>query len=198
MKKLTLLLIFIFTLCLGAAGTAHALDYAPLEPLPGLESAQNINFAQFVGAIFRLLIIAGALLAVGTLVYAGISYILSEAFETKGEARKRMIAAFYGLAILLGAWLMLYTINPTLLNFDLSSIGGTGNTPSSSTGTQKTDVNITAQVVRIWCLGSLPAHDVMMDFKDICSAQGKQVAAGQRVPSRETSTSGECYEYVCK
>ncbi|MES2007216.1 MAG: pilin [Patescibacteria group bacterium] len=118
------------------------MGYNPLEPLPGLENASSVNFAQYLGLIFKLLLTAGALLAVGTLVYAGISYILSEAFETKGEARKRMVAAFYGLVILLGAWLLLNTINPALLRFDLSSIGtfngtdtSTQNTPSTSNTT---------------------------------------------------------------
>lgn len=107
--------------CTDAGG--GKLAYCPLEPLPGLENVQDLNFAQFLGAIFKLLIIAGALLAVGTLVYAGISYILSEAFETKGEAKRRMLAALWGLVILLGAWLILNTINPTLLNFNLSNLG---------------------------------------------------------------------------
>jgi hypothetical protein len=96
---------------------------------------QDLNFAAFLGLIFKILITVGALLAVGTLVYAGISYMLSEAFETKGEAKNRMKAALWGLIILLGAWLMLYTINPQLLNFNLSSIGtlgGSTNTPTSN------------------------------------------------------------------
>ncbi len=124
--------------CTNAGG--GKLGYCPLEPLPGFQSGATIEFVPFLRTIFKLLIIAGALLAVATLVYAGISYILSEAFETKGEARKRMVAAFYGLAILLGAWLMLYTINPTLLNFDLSSIGSAGGSATNGTNdaTQQT------------------------------------------------------------
>ena len=120
-----------------SGASTKKITYSPLEPLPGLENVQDLNFAQFLGTIFKLLITAGALLAVGTLVYAGISYILSEAFETKGEAKKRMQAAIFGLIILLGAWLMLYTVNPTLLNFNLNSIGTTGSiAPSTQTSSQ--------------------------------------------------------------
>jgi len=142
MKYLLTVLAGIFFLSINTAYAIDSIDYAPLEPLPGLQNASNVNFAQFLGLIFNLLLTAGALLAVGTLVYAGISYILSEAFETKGEARKRMVAALYGLVILLGAWLLLNTINPALLKFDLSSINtrwsagtNTGGISSNTGGT---------------------------------------------------------------
>ncbi len=101
----------------------RTLSYQPLEPLPGFEEMQDLNFAQFLTTVFKILISIGAILSVVTLVYAGVSYILSEAFETKGEAKNRMKAALFGMIILVGAWLLLNTINPALLNFDLGSIG---------------------------------------------------------------------------
>lgn len=124
-------------LMLSAATQAHALDYSPLEPLPGPQTVQNLNFAQFLNALFKLLLIAGSLLAVIILVASGISYIVAGAWGEVSAARKRMMASLWGLVILLGAWLMLYTINPTLLNFDLSSIGGgnpasNGSTPAAN------------------------------------------------------------------
>lgn len=173
--------------------------YCPLEPLPGLTSVQNLNFAQFLGAIFNLLITAGALLAVGTLVYAGISYILSEAFETKGEAKRRMQAALWGLVILLGAWLMLYTINPALLNFDLSVPGSTGsasqtNQTNGSSASTTRDITVgggTGTVI----YDSIPVSaDQMNKYQQDCASKGqvfRQIDTG-------TDDIGSYTEYKCQ
>jgi len=117
----------------GAIG--NQLGYCPLEPLPGLQNVANINFAQFLGAIFKLLITAGALFAVILLVIGGIGYIISGSGVEIGEAKRRIWAALYGFIILVGAWLLLYTINPTLLNFNLNSIGGNPDSNADTTST---------------------------------------------------------------
>ena len=47
--------------------------------------------------------------------WAGIEYIVSEAMNTKADAKKRMQAALIGLAIALVSYILLNTINPDLL-----------------------------------------------------------------------------------
>jgi hypothetical protein len=64
-----------------------------------------------------LLIILAALIAVGSFVYAGISYMVSDVPLVKFDASKRLQASFLGLAILLGSWIILFTINPQLVSF---------------------------------------------------------------------------------
>ncbi len=86
-----------------------------------------------LGLAFKVMITLGALLAVGTLVYSGIAYMLSSSpLETMGEAKKRMQSALWGLLILLGAWLLLNTINPQLLVFDLTIPGSEAAGPNPS------------------------------------------------------------------
>jgi hypothetical protein len=195
MKKLFLSLAA-FTLFAGFAAPARAIDYAPLEPLPGLQNVSNINFPQFLGAIFKLIITAGAFFAVILLVWGGIMYILSGGGVEMGEAKKRIWAALYGFLILVGAWIMLYTINPTLLNFNLTVPGNVNNGNANST--QQSDINITAQNAWVICSNELPSTEKMNQIADTCDSQNKKVTAGQRVESKETSTSGVCSVYICQ
>lgn len=120
------------------------IGYIPLEPLPGLteNDLKDLDFAHFVQNIFKLLLTAGALFAVILLVFGGISYMVSRGSMEMGEAKRRIMAAFWGMVILLGAWLMLYTINPALLNLNLNITGN----PSANTGAQNTQNTNATQV----------------------------------------------------
>lgn len=176
MKKIFLPLILV-SLFLSGAAPASAIDYAPLEPLPGLQGVQNIDFPQFLGAVFKLLITAGALFAVILLVWGGIAYILSGGGVEVGEAKKRIWAALYGFLILVGAWLMLYTINPTLLNFNLSSIGSLSGNPATNQNTSGNSgtINITVNGggIPIYTSGSgLTSQAQINKYQEQCASKG--------------------------
>ena len=104
---------------------AGQLCYTPLEPLPGVEDAQRGtgNFRDLLQGFFKLLVNVGAFVAVTMLVIGGITYMISEATVTKFVAKEKIKAAFWGLAILAGAWLILNTINPQLLTFSKDLVG---------------------------------------------------------------------------
>lgn len=99
--------------------------YTPLEPIPGVtdNNTNNYNIVVVLGNAFKLLLGLGALFAAGTLVYGGISYMVSEVVDAKAQAKKRMQAAVYGLLLLIGAWIILNTINPQLVRFNPNAIG---------------------------------------------------------------------------
>jgi hypothetical protein len=103
--------------CGGANGEC---TYTPLEPLPVPEGAQSgRDFGTFVSGIFRLLITFGGLFAVVMITVAGIGYMISESAVDIDKAKSRAKAALWGLVLLLGSWLILNTINPNILRFDL-------------------------------------------------------------------------------
>lgn len=102
-------------------------NYVPLEPIPGFNETGNANFGQLLSQIFKVLIIIGALIAVGAFVFAGISYMVSDVVDVKSEARKRLTSAFYGLLLLIASWVILYTINPQLVTFGGGISPQTGN-----------------------------------------------------------------------
>ena len=101
--------------------------YVPLEPIPGLEQSGNTDLGTFLTSLFKILFSLSALVAVGMLTIGGIEYMVSEVPGVKAHALERAKAAIYGILILAGSWLLLNTINPQLLKFDLN-FGQTGNT----------------------------------------------------------------------
>jgi hypothetical protein len=193
MKELFLSLAAL-TLFAGVAAPARAIDYSPLEPLPGLQNVSNINFPQFLGAIFKLLITAGALFAVILLVWGGIMYILSGGGVEMGEAKKRIWAALYGFLILVGAWLLLYTINPTLLNFNLTVPGNIHNNQPGNSAATSRNIQVNGGTGAT-IYDSMPVTaDQMNKYNQDCAKQGKtfkQIGSG-------TDDVGHYTEYKCQ
>src|SRR3990167_1387254 len=111
--------------------------YTPLEPLPcpnGSCDQSGTDFPAFVSTVFKVLIGFGGLFAVVMIVIAGIGYMLSESALDTSKAKSRAQAALWGLLLLAVSWLILWTINPNLLKFDVTSVGKL-NTSSGTTGT---------------------------------------------------------------
>lgn len=79
--------------------------------------------AQYIQTIFRFLIGAGALLAIGTIVFAGIVYIVQQGNIAKQlDAKDMILNAVWGLALLMGSVLILTTINPRLTKLSLPKL----------------------------------------------------------------------------
>jgi TRAP-type C4-dicarboxylate transport system permease small subunit len=73
-----------------------------------------------------------AVLAVIMIVWGGIEYMTSELISGKDAGRERIRDAVFGLILALGAWLLLYTINPQLLNSEpnIAPAGANATIPS--------------------------------------------------------------------
>jgi len=94
--------------------------YTPLEPILNQWGGTRYNsFSDYLATIYRLVITIGALIAVVMLVTGGVRYMLSEGFTDIDKAKLRIRSALYGLLVLVGSFLILYTINPNLLNFSV-------------------------------------------------------------------------------
>lgn len=94
-----------------------AADFVPIAPLPtNFENTGSLE--GYINGIFQLSISIGAVLAVLRIIWGGFKYMTEEAVNAKGEARQVIQQALLGLALLLGSWLILYVINPNLVNLD--------------------------------------------------------------------------------
>lgn len=99
----------------------------PLEiqypDLPGFSVSGGTNF--FVYA-FNFLIYVGGIVAIIAIIYQAISIAFSKGNIAKvTEAKDRIRAAFFGLAILLGSYLILMAINPDLTKIRLADVSWT-------------------------------------------------------------------------
>lgn len=141
--------------CAGGAGTC---TYIPLEPLPGQQKGP-LNFATYVGNAFKVFIVLGSMIAVGVLVFGGISYMVSEVVPHKDWARQKIQQAVWALLLLLSSYLILSTINPDLTIFrfdskvgtinplkDVPFIGGAPGTSAASAPTPQSAAQSNAQV----------------------------------------------------
>ena len=99
-----------------------ASTYAALQPinLPSGEPLGNANILQYLANIYTFGIAVAGGLAVIKIVYSGIKYMLSDIVTDKGEAKKSIEAAVYGLLMALGSFVFLYTLNPNLVRFNLN------------------------------------------------------------------------------
>lgn len=127
----------------NAFQTSGNITYTPLEPFTDCDAGAGgyASFPYYLSTIFKILISFGTLSAVVMLVWGGITYIVSDAVDMKGNAKKRIQAALLGLALLAGSYLILNTINPDLLKFNLnfSSLSTGARQDTTTTGTSVGD-----------------------------------------------------------
>jgi hypothetical protein len=84
----------------------------------------------FFNAAFSLALSAGAILAVLRLSYAGWLYMSSDAFGKKSHAKEVIQDAVLGLLLLIGIYIILYQINPNLLNLNILQTVQSAPTPA--------------------------------------------------------------------
>lgn len=120
--------IFVFSLftvyCLLSTVALAQTEYELLAPIPlsGADSAPSDTTTAelYIKGIFTLIIAIAGGLAVVRIIFGGIQYMSTDAFEGKSEARTIIQNAIWGLLLAISAWLILYTINPDLIKFDLT------------------------------------------------------------------------------
>lgn len=96
--------------------------YQPLEgqAFEGFGLTSTNDLPDFLAASFNFGLALAAALSVIMIVWGGVEYMLSDSLFSKDEGKKKIWNAIWGLGLALVSWLILYTINPELLNFKLN------------------------------------------------------------------------------
>ena len=90
-------------------------QYKLLEPLPNGNNAPTGDISGYLQTVFLFGISLAGILAVVYIVRGGIEYITAYGNPSQIEkAKNRITQAILGLLLAVGAWLILYTINPDL------------------------------------------------------------------------------------
>lgn len=116
----TFILIFLINILLLPV-FAHS--YTLLESLPGLKTANasGPSLSEYLQWVFNFALIATGFLAVLMIVIGGVEFMIGGANESmRKEGKNRISNALWGLLLALGAWLILYTINPELIKLDFT------------------------------------------------------------------------------
>jgi len=101
------------------AEEAAAQSFVPLVGIPYIEGEKVATFGDYVNAFYYASISIAAFLAVIRIIFAGVKYMLSDIVSSKQDAKKDIRSALFGLLIVVGAVLILNTINTNLTNIRL-------------------------------------------------------------------------------
>ncbi len=129
MKKLFIIISGILILPLKSfavecAQVAGKLTYCPLEgtAFEGFTSTAPAGAGQlgiFLSQAFQFGLALAAALSVIMIVWGGVEIMLSEGPWGKLNGKEKIWNAIWGLGLALVSWLILYIINPDILNFKL-------------------------------------------------------------------------------
>ncbi len=141
-KKSLVLIIFSLFFCIlfsaKFVGAVEDSDFVPITKDAGNiweGGGQDINLPGLIKSIYTYSIVISAILAVIMITIGGIQYMGSGSYTQTGAGRERMQNAVIGVLIVIGAVLMLETINPQIVELSLfedvehvqPEMGGRGN-----------------------------------------------------------------------
>lgn len=124
-KNVAPILAGLITTLVAGVLVAHGaeINYAPLAPLPigdagAISTAYTLS--SYLSGMIKLLIALGAATAILFAIIGGTQYVAAGiAPSAKTDAKNRIVNAFIGLTIMLTSYLLLNSINPDLVNFNL-------------------------------------------------------------------------------
>jgi hypothetical protein len=91
----------------------------PVDP----NSPCKTNIQTYISGAFDLAIAIAAILSFVMLVYGGFKYTTTDSLGEKSSSRDTIENAIAGLLLAIGAYVILYTINPQILDFKLTTPG---------------------------------------------------------------------------
>lgn len=109
-------------LCFAAFAPALVLaaeaEFVPLAPIANFSPSDYIDLPVYLNKVFAFVLSIASILAVIMIIYHGIQYMIQEAVGQKRDALLGIRGAVFGLILLLMSWLILYVINPQILDLN--------------------------------------------------------------------------------
>lgn len=109
---------FVFVLIFLLTSDIAFAAYEPLQKLPGVTQpdAEGGDFTDYMIGMINLLIGVAAVLAVIFVTIGGLKYVTTDSMSGKESGKETIQNALLGLLLALASWLLLYTINPNLVD----------------------------------------------------------------------------------
>jgi hypothetical protein len=119
---------FLFSASVKAAEPLTLKYNFPCSGLPGTTCPSKeeaaASPAAYIARFYQFALALAGMLAFGMIIYGAIQYTVSAGNTARQkDARDRITQALWGVALLLGAWLILYTIDPKLVSLTDPDIG---------------------------------------------------------------------------
>ncbi len=116
-------ILFIGLVFLFQTTSVFAGGYTTKELIPG-EAVGSNDFMTYLNSFYNFGIAISALLAVFMIGFGAFKYVALSAgnASTMSDAKETVYSAIFGLTLALIAWLILYVINPDLVNNSMTTI----------------------------------------------------------------------------
>ena len=137
MKSKTEKIFFCLFLFLFISGFVFAQEKALEVQYPDIPGEKPLtsqtSLADYVSYIYKVIITLSGALALGALIFGGLRYLSSMGKPEKlNEAKRQILSAFWGTVLLFASYLILYIINPQIVNLKILSPPPFPSLPSSS------------------------------------------------------------------
>lgn len=99
--------------------TVKSNEYKLLQPLPGLSQKGGVTLSNYLSWLFPFALTVAAFLAVMMIVIGGVVYMSGGSEGAKTKGREMINQAILGLLLAISSYLILYTLNPDLVNMEL-------------------------------------------------------------------------------
>ncbi len=132
---------FMFSFSVVSAAEPTKLSYEfPCSPIAGgtcpTTEQTSQSPAAYIARFYKFALLLAGMLAFGMIIFGAIQYIVSAGSPAaQSDARDRIFQALWGVALLLGAYLILYTIDPKLVSLTDPNINFPTNTETSPSAT---------------------------------------------------------------
>jgi len=126
-----ILILMVFALCISGISLAHATVISLSLPTTNAggsnpctnPAAPGCSPGNYISGFYSFALMIGGLLAFGAIVFGGVKYMTAVGNPSaQSEGRAWIESALLGLLLLVGAYLILNTINPNLVNLALPSL----------------------------------------------------------------------------
>ncbi len=156
-------------------------------------SGASQNPGELIEEIYMLGLGLSGAAAFGVIIFGAILYTVSAGnASTQGEARKWMEGGLWGLGLLLGAYLILYTINPGLVN-NLSTDFGVVPERAEPSRYGVSNTTLSSNTVLDDTGGRKLAQEIGVKFKDNVSFQNVRLSTMDELRQLQTDYKASSY-----
>ena len=179
--------------------------YVPLTSIPGLTAIQGqtgacipdpitgssagcktIDPIQVVKNIYGVSIGIAALLAVAMIIWAGVEYVTTAAVGGKSAAKEKWQGAIVGLLLLLSSYIILRTVNISLVNINEDLMN---QTPIACTPTVTTDANGNTMTIPCAVSAGAVSQQITQSMNEATALIAQQTgAASTNLTTAETAS----------
>lgn len=151
---------------------AHAVSISAGIPGTNPTTAAGTSPGAWVANFYQFALLIGGILAFGAIVYGGVLHAVSAGNPSRQSEGKQWIwSALIGLLLLGGAYIILNTVNPNLINLSLPTLTPiTTQNSNTSGGCSPATCNGTCYAGTCYAAGSCQAKGMCVDSSGNCVA----------------------------